>query len=102
MVVRDIVSGVVRGVVRDVSRPGILTKIPEWMKLGWNLFQPDPIIGPDATFSVASANYDESGNNIGNNPRIDAWKGLWMGPAVTNSVLNSIFDGQTSGTISVC
>ena len=39
MVVRDIVSGVVRGVVRDVSRPGVLTKIPEWMMLGWNLFQ---------------------------------------------------------------
>ena len=37
MVVRDIVSVVVRGVVRDVSRPWILTKIPEWMKLGWSL-----------------------------------------------------------------
>ena len=34
MVVRDIVSGVVRGVVRDVSRPGVLTKIQGWMNPG--------------------------------------------------------------------
>lgn len=58
--------------------------VPEWMTLGWNLFQPDPIVGPEPVFSVASPNYDESGNNIGLNPRVDAGKGLWMGPQVAN------------------
>lgn len=57
---------------------------PDNIALAWNLFQPDPIIGPDAVFSVASANYDEAGNNIGLNPRIDAGKGLWMGGKVSN------------------
>ena len=70
---------------------------PDNIALAWNLFQPDPIVGPEPVFSVASANYDESGNNIGNNPRIDAGKGLWMGPGYTQSVQNSKFEGAGIG-----
>ena len=64
--------------------------------LGWNLFQPGPIIGPGPIFSVASANYDENGNNIGLNPRIDPGRGLWMGGLVAN-----LFTGDSSQACSV-
>ena len=66
MIVRDIVSDIVRNVARDPWGKG--QAIPEWMMLGWNLFQSDPIVGQEPVFSVASSNYDENGNNIGNNP----------------------------------
>lgn len=94
MIVRDIVSDMVRNVVRDPWGKG--QAIPEWMKLGWNLFQPDTLIGPEPVFSVASANYDEAGNNIGLNPRIDPGKGLWMGGQVAN-----LFAGDSSQARSV-
>ena len=64
--------------------------------LAWNLFQPDPIVGPEPVFSVASPNYDENGNNIGNNPRVDSGKGLWMGGQVAN-----LFTGDSSQARSV-